>query len=109
MKLLITWLLVLATASLLGVTALADTAALHKMPCCPRSAHSPERCHQFCANAPPDGNAVVPRISNELRVTTPAADTQQATLAPTPLYLPMDATQSLPSDKLFKRIHVFLI
>jgi hypothetical protein len=108
MKLLITWLLVLAIASLLGVTALADTAALHKMPCCPGSAHSPERCHQFCAGASSDGNVVVPRISHELRATAPAEDTQ-ATLAPTPLYGAMDATRLLPSGKLFKRIHVFLI
>ena len=108
MKLLITWLLVLATASLLGVTALADTAALHKMRCCPGSAHSAERCHQFCAAVPTDGNAVVSRISTELQPAAPAADTQ-ATLAPALFHMPMDATQSLPSDKLFKRIHVFLI
>jgi hypothetical protein len=108
MKPLITCLLILSIIAMLAGTALADATAPHNMPCCPGPAHSPERCHQFCASSPADGSAVVPRVSSELRAATPAGETQPA-LVSAPSVTPSPATQSLPSGKLFKLIHVFLV
>lgn len=100
----ITWLVVLAIASMLVGTAYAECVAMN-MPCC--SQHHSTTCHEVCAA--PTGNiagATVPQFFDDLQVVATVSP-----VIPAPHFVTSEIRYEFapPAENLLTRIHVLLL